>query len=283
MTQTRFSLAAGPSPKASQKALVRTGLLGVAALLLGLLFVGAGSGCKVEGNPGGTNKDMSMANKDNGLSACETEKCANPDSKCCNNEPCIDVKTNSFHCGDCNKTCRTRETCSNGLCVCRGGGRDDICPMDSLCCSDGCHAIKSDVNNCGGCGLPCKMGESCIDGACKCGPGGLSCKVGQVCCGSGCTDMQNDPNNCGKCGRVCPMGMCKNGLCDGECPTMCTFPTKCCGGICADILNDPKNCSRCGKDCSLVSPLMPPKCLGGFCLGEPLPDMGGADMMSMDM
>lgn len=278
MIKTRFAFAEGRHLKAR---LLRTCLYGATALLLSLLYLGGGAGCKVEATPGsGTAKDMSMKD-DGGGSLCETEKCANPDTKCCNGEPCVDVKNNPLHCGDCGKICRTREVCSNGLCICRAGGRDDICPMDALCCGTGCHNIKTDTNNCGGCGLPCKMGEVCADGKCSCGPGGLSCKIGQVCCGTGCSDLMNDPKNCGKCGRECPMGMCKNGLCDGECAATCTFPTKCCNSICVDLANDPKNCGDCGKDCSKLSMWMPPTCLGFICLGVK-PDMG-ADMMSMPM
>ena len=95
--------------------------------------------------------------------------------------------------------------------------------------------------------------------------------------------MQNDPKNCGKCGRECAKGVCKNGLCDGECATPCTFPLKCCDSTCVDLANDPKNCRECGRDCSKVSPLMPPRCLAFICLGEPLGDMASpADMSVSD-
>jgi hypothetical protein len=236
------------------------------------IFLG-GLGCKADGKPMGVTRDMSMG--DGSAGSCESTKCENPDSKCCMGEPCIDIKTNPVHCGECGKTCRTREVCSNGICACRAGGRDAVCPTDALCCTDGCHDVKTDTMNCGGCGVVCKTGESCIDSQCKCGPAGLACKSGQVCCGTGCSDLQNDPQNCGSCGRACPMGKgCKNGLCDGECATPCTFPYACCDGQCANLSNDPKNCRACGRDCNKVTGIG--ICIAFICVGEK-PD-GGTDM-----
>src|SRR4051812_39588880 len=169
MIQTRFSSglaltsasasasapASAPGSAGSFKTAVRFCLAGVTAALLSLLVLGGGAGCKVETTPMGTKKDMTMGTADMAQDSC-AEKCEDPTNKCCNGEPCIDIKTNPKNCGDCNVVCATRELCSNGLCVCRGGGHDDVCQKDALCCSDGCHNIQTDVNNCGGCGLACK-------------------------------------------------------------------------------------------------------------------------------
>jgi hypothetical protein len=244
--------------------------------LLGLMLLGGG--CKSD-KPGTntSSKDMTLAGDGGGTASCAATKCDNPDSVCCGDEPCIDLKTNPINCGSCGKSCRAREVCSTGKCACRTGGRDEVCTSDALCCTDGCRQVKSDVLNCGGCNLACKMGESCSDGQCRCGPAGLACRSGQVCCGSGCTDMQNDPNNCGSCGRACPMGKsCKNGLCDGECPAPCTFPEVCCAGSCSNILSDPLNCRACGRDCNKVTGIG--ICIIGICVGEQPPDGGTPDM-----
>lgn len=288
MIKTRFASGFAPGSAPASAGLLRTAgivrlcLFSVTASLLSLLFLGGGAGCKVESTPMNVKKDMTMVGVDMAPDTC-AEKCEDPTNKCCNGEPCIDVKTNPKNCGDCNHVCATRELCSNGLCVCRGGGHDDVCPKDALCCSDGCHNIQTDPNNCGGCGLVCKNGETCQDGSCKCGPAGTHCSTGQVCCSSGCTDMQNDPKNCGMCGRVCPKGMCVNGLCDGECPTACTpFISKCCNSVCVDLANDPLNCGDCGKDCSKISKWNPPTCKAFICLGVQ-PDMGTPmDMSTTD-
>lgn len=220
--------------------------------------------------------DMAMSTDDLQSSACGTERCENPSAICCFDEPCVDTLTNPLHCGGCGKACRAREVCGNGMCACRAGGRDQVCPTDSQCCSDGCKNVTNDVLNCGGCGLGCKMGETCAMGKCACGPSGLGCSAGQTCCpASGCSNLQNDPNNCGTCGKKCAAGKaCKAGLCEGEC-TACSMGETCCDGVCANLLNDPRNCKMCGRDCMKITGWS--SCILGVCLFEKT-DMGASDM-----
>ncbi|HMY57589.1 MAG TPA: hypothetical protein PK472_05010 [Pseudomonadota bacterium] len=244
-------------------------LASVTVLLSALL-----SGCTSGGGSGPMNPaakaDMSVAPE------CATMKCENPSAICCGGEPCIDVLSNTQHCGGCGKTCRSREACNNGNCVCAGGGRTSSCKVTEACCSDGCHDILSDTKNCGGCGVSCKEGEVCDSGQCKCGPSGIACKTGQICCGSVCSDRQNDAMNCGMCGKACKAGKaCKNGLCEGEC-VGCTAIETCCDGTCVNLLNNQMNCGMCGNACKVVLGI-PLPCLIGICSFS-MPDMGARDM-----
>ncbi len=236
-----------------------------------LLVTAILSGCS---SKGGTNMPPPSDNKgDMALSpACASMKCENPAAICCGGEPCVDITASTDNCGGCGKSCRTRESCNNGNCVCLGGGRVATCPASSACCSDGCHDVASDVQNCGGCGVACKKGELCESGQCKCGPSGISCKAGQVCCGAVCSDNQNDASNCGMCGKACKPGKaCKNGLCEGEC-IGCVAGETCCDGKCVNLLNDRDNCGRCTNACKDLLGI-PLPCLFGICAGMKF-DMG---------
>ena len=128
-------------------------------LLCALGWLGVG-GCKTD-KP--LTPDMSMTSNDDmsSLFTCESTKCENPDAKCCNGEPCVDVTANTQNCGQCGKVCRTRELCQNGSCSCNGGGHSGSCASAETCCSDGCHETQTDVKNCGGCGAACPGGQVC--------------------------------------------------------------------------------------------------------------------------
>lgn len=249
---------------------------GRACLLVLLCALGGlGGGCKTD-KP--LSPDMSMTGGGGDMSSlftCESTKCENPDAKCCNGEPCVDVTASTQNCGQCGKVCRTRELCQNGSCTCNGGGHSGSCASAETCCSDGCHETQTDVKNCGGCGLPCKMGETCQTGKCSCGASGMACRGSQTCCGAGCADLQTDPNNCGTCGKKCASGKaCAGGVCEGEC-IMCSMGETCCDGICANLLNDPNNCKTCGHKCGVVLGI-PLPCIFGICAFA-MPD-GGTDM-----
>jgi len=226
---------------------------------------------------------MAVASDDAAM-GCDTSRCENPDSQCCNGEPCIDVNSNPLHCGGCGKVCGNREVCASGSCICRGGGRDQACTAGTLCCFDGCRDVMKDTMNCGGCNRVCVAGETCDGGTCKCGPAGLSCRSGQTCCGSGCSNLIDDPKNCGKCGKECPMGKaCKGGVCEGECAVPCGGVERCCDGMCVNVLNNPQHCGGCGRDCKVLSPFPIPGCLVGNCIDLRMMDMAMPADMSMPM
>lgn len=218
---------------------------------------------------------------------CEQMRCVDPDTICCNDEPCVDIKTNPQHCGACGKTCSNLEACSNGQCVCRGGGGSQTCGAGTACCPDrpafvgGCKNLQTDTANCGSCGRACRASETCTAGSCQCG-GGPGCSGAQTCCAMGCANTQEDPNNCGACGKKCAAGKaCKGGVCEGEC-TGCAMGETCCDGKCANLLNDATNCGMCGKTCGKVLGI-PLPCLFGICAfagdGGPAP----VDGFSSDM
>lgn len=231
------------------------------------------SGCSSKGGGGGNTTPPGMDKEDMSVSpACASMKCENPAAICCGGEPCVDIMASTENCGACGKTCRTKESCNNGNCVCLGGGRTATCGTNASCCSDGCHDVSSDASNCGGCGVACKKGELCESGQCKCGPSGIACKTGQVCCGSVCSDNQNDAANCGMCGKTCKAGKaCKNGLCEGEC-IGCVAGETCCDGKCVNLLNDRENCGRCGNVCKDLFGI-PLPCILTVCTGMKF-DMG---------
>src|SRR5262245_45319343 len=119
--------------------------LGLAVVVVALLLCSVG--CQTDKKP---NENSGMSgSSDGGMSLCDTRKGANPDSVCCPNEPCADIKTDSLNCGGCGHVCRSGEVCSNSLCLCRRGGHDDMCAAGAVCCPDGCHQTQSDPKNCG--------------------------------------------------------------------------------------------------------------------------------------
>ena len=224
--------------------------------------------------------DLSMGMPDlDSTPSCEAMKCENPDAKCCNGEPCVDVTANTQNCGACGKACRTREQCSSGSCTCTGGGHSGQCGTSESCCADGCHQTMTDGMNCGGCGLHCKAGEACLSGKCSCGPAGKTCTGSQACCSTGCADFQTDAKNCGMCGKTCMAGhACVAGICAGEC-IACGVGETCCGGACANLLNDPNNCRMCGNKCPSFLGVQYP-CILGVCAFTKFD--GGMDLMSHD-
>ena len=253
------------------------------AVLLGLCLIAA-SACKAK-----PTDDMGNAGEDLAAPAetCEQMRCVDPDAVCCNGEPCIDTKSNPQHCGACGTACKSLEACSNGQCVCRGGGADKTCAAGTSCCPDrpafagGCKNLDADTANCGSCGRSCRAAETCSGGSCHCGMGG-GCSASETCCPMGCAKTQDDPNNCGACGKKCADGkLCKGGVCEGEC-TGCAMAETCCNGKCANLNNDPMNCGTCGKVCPMIV-ILPGICFLKKCV-EVGPDGGmPPDGFSPDM
>lgn len=147
---------------------------------------------------------------------CGLTECSE-DQTCCDFE-CVDVFISTEHCGSCGNTCRSNESCNNGVCGCG----DNSCGPQQTCCGAGtdltCVQTNTNINNCGACGNVCLQGEQCTNGICLCnGPNNSpqQCREGQLCCeGRGCTDVLNDPFNCGACGNQCGAGeFCAEGAC----------------------------------------------------------------------
>jgi hypothetical protein len=92
---------------------------------------------------------------------------------------CVDTGTSSEHCGDCDVTSESGQSCVDGSCSC----------PDGLASCDGvCVDTETDGAHCGACGDACASGETCVDGACECEPDyercGSDC-VPEDTCGTG--------------------------------------------------------------------------------------------------
>ena len=90
--------------------------------------------------------------------------CATGQSLC--GASCVDTKTNTAHCGACDKACERGNYCVAGACT-------PDCPKSQTGCGDRCVS-DNDRANCGTCGTACKDGEVCVTGKCQ-----ISCPGGQ--------------------------------------------------------------------------------------------------------
>ena len=115
---------------------------------------------------------------------------------------CVDINSNSNHCGACGSTCPPGQICVNGTCA-------TSCPPGQTLCGGVCVDANSNSNNCGTCGNTCPPGQICVNGTCA-----TPCPSGQILCGGICVDLSSNSNNCGTCGITCPPGqICVNGNC----------------------------------------------------------------------
>jgi len=169
----------------------------------------------------------------------------------CGGGTCVDLNTDTEHCGTCNNTCDINEYCC-GCMGCRNHDNDNMltcgCLMEEClegygCCTIAigveprCVELKTDDNNCGTCNNQCLEGDICCGGNCcvpmKCDiengicyegrfcVNDLSCSVGEMCCNGQCININNNNNNCGTCDNVCPeYNYCINGVCIC-CPCEC--------------------------------------------------------------
>ena len=193
------------------------------------------------------------------------------------NGTCVNLQTDSYHCGKCGTKCNAGEVCANGKCslTCQSGLTN---------CSGSCVNLTSDAIHCGKCGTKCNAGEVCATGKCavscqsgltncygtcvslqtdiyNCGTCGAKCKSGQICatgkcavscqsglanCSGTCVNLQSDVNNCGKCGAKCKSG---EACMAGKCIAVCKSGYTNCSGTCVNLQSDVNNCSKCGTSC----------------------------------
>ncbi|MCB9644882.1 MAG: hypothetical protein H6728_17560 [Myxococcales bacterium] len=157
---------------------------------------------------------------------CDTQKkecvCIVPDKKyivTCNEGNksfCVNLRTNTKHCGNCGTICEDEKSCINGSCIV-------VCPTGKVSCDETCADLKTDPSNCGLCSNICDDGRVCIDGTCT-----LLCPNGLTNCGEECVDTKKDPLHCGKCSNAClsAANTCLEGQC--TCPNKGLF----CEGTC---------------------------------------------------
>ena len=82
------------------------------------------------------------------------------------NAVCLNLQTDSQHCGTCTTACTGNNECKAGSCSCKPGFAN--CAEGS----SGCETdLQSDAAHCGACGTACPAGNECRAGACACGAG----------------------------------------------------------------------------------------------------------------
>ncbi len=137
----------------------------------------------------------------------DPNQCRARETRCDN--ACLDLRTDTQHCGSCEQSCQGGHECLSGQCICTGGTRD---------CSGTCVDVTSDAANCGVCGHACNDGQVCSLAQCSCPSGTMTCR-------GTCTEVAADSQNCGRCGNRCGEGMaCNNGQCR---PTYCYNDAEC--------------------------------------------------------
>ncbi len=171
------------------------------------IAVGCATGSLIDAQPDGSTDGSSTQNDSN---TTADGACTTGDTMC--SGTCVDLSSDSKHCGNCSNACAAPLACVQGKCECTSptigcageGGTGDA----SLVCID----PQDDKNNCGSCGNACEdAGQNalpgCIDGGC----GINSCLGGYGDCNKVASDgcestLGSDKNNCGTCGLVCDAG-----------------------------------------------------------------------------
>ena len=207
-----------------------------------------------------TDADATMDTVEDGdsgdVAEASTDGDATPDVVCpgtgltfCEGVGCVNLQTNSEHCGACPNACMPGMTCVSGRCDCGASGLS-YCSAVMRCLD-----LQTDNNNCGACGRTCTGGKLCTAGACR-------CPTGTVDCSGTCINVTASDNaNCGACGRACSGGQtCVSGTC--TCPTGQTF----CAGTCTNTLTDNNNCgpagaTSCARVCGAGT-----RCSAGACV-----------------
>ncbi len=119
------------------------------------------------------------------------ETCRGPGAALCDSE-CVNVLTDSLHCGACEYQCTGGQWCQDGTCACAG--------TDTFCNGQCVNTLTSSLH-CGVCDNACATGD-CVDGVCEYGPEGPSCAGGLDCNGESCCTSILVP------GGTFPMGRC---------------------------------------------------------------------------
>lgn len=158
---------------------------------------------------------------------------------------CVDLQTNTAHCGACSNACAAAESCEDGACSCRDGFTR---------CEDVCVDLGSDPDHCGACATVCATEQVCSSGSC-----GDGCAAGETECDRACVDLDTNVLHCGACDRACASGQ---SCAAGECT--CGSGGRLCGGVCVNVATDPSNCGGCAVRCAEGE-----TCRAGVCEAAP--------------
>jgi len=193
---------------------------------------------------------------------------------------CVDLDTDSDHCGTCDNACDGDRACEKGVCECQApliecdgkcvdpasddahcGGCDRACPAASACaeseclclagnaavCDGACVDVESDASRCGDCDTQCPAFATCAARGCECAD---SLEL----CDGACVDLQSDADHCGTCEIDCSEGeVCLEGHCAQDCGTLTR-----CGDACVDVATSILHCVDCDQPCAI----------GAACNGE---------------
>jgi putative metal-binding protein len=91
-----------------------------------------------------------------GCSSSGGDECTGDYMELCGTE-CVNIQTNSSHCGGCTNTCGGDSVCSGGQCSCSGSLEY---------CSSECVNTDTDNDHCGACLAPCSGETQCVQGKC---------------------------------------------------------------------------------------------------------------------
>lgn len=78
----------------------------------------------------------------------------------CGTTLCVDLQTDSSHCGSCDTACAENEVCTAGVC--------EGCPDGTTSCDGSCVDTLQNDEHCGACGNACGGGQTCVMGSCEC-------------------------------------------------------------------------------------------------------------------
>lgn len=222
-----------------------------------------------------------------GVCACGAGPLCTGSDNCCDGD-CVDVQSNTTHCGMCFNDCtqavahasEADKFCSAGVCDYAGA-----CDYGYLDCDDqhgnGCERPADRVDTCGACDLDCNQQVLHVPAGtrtCNDTGDGFVCDYSGGCSNdfadcdgdrsSGCETWLNDPANCGGCGVDCsqdPNGAlcispdpadpyfhecgCNYDSAAGQ-PEGCGGGQICCEHVCRDAATDPEHCGVCRAACS---------------------------------
>lgn len=174
---------------------------------------------------------------------------------------CTNIRSNYWHCGECDKKCPRGWRCKGGRCAkpVRAINKKK-CKGSKKSCDGKCVNLQTSAKHCGVCKNKCK---ACKAG--KCTKPKCPNKKHLRCFGK-CIDPRNDPLNCGKCKRNCGSDLCNNGTCaarGGRPAGACKRNEKKCGDECVDIKKNARHCGRCNFGCMGAARCVKGKCETG--------------------
>ncbi len=195
---------------------------------------------------------------------CKLKRCVCPDGLEQCGVDCVDLKTNTNHCGACNNVC----TGATPRCSCPTDDSKCEKPLAKASCIAGCPSTQTDCgtecvadfaannNHCGSCGKRCAPGFQCGRNPQKAGIIECMCPAGTEDCGGVCVNKKTDKAHCGSCNNACAAGqVCLNSTCS-TCPA-----ERQCGAECPDFTSDVAHCGGCGKKCATGEDCCDSKCV----------------------